>query len=158
MKVKKYTVFRVVFTALSVLIISFIFRNSLMNASVSTVQSTSVLDTILNFFKSIGIHLNITENFVRKCAHYVEFSVLAVTLFFMYQSYFFKLKSTVFTTLLTGFIVACIDEILQLFSYGRSAQFSDVLLDFSGVLITTAIISLVISMFINRRGREYKNE
>ncbi len=156
MKEPKYTIYRVVFTILSVSIISFIFRNSLMNAFDSTLQSTSVLDAILVFFENMGINLRVTENFVRKCAHFAEFSLLSISLFLMYHSYFLELKKTVISTFFTGLTVACVDEIIQMFSVGRSAQFSDVLLDFSGV-VTTAVLISIVYLIYNKRGREYKN-
>ena len=158
MKEQKYTIYRVVFTIVSVSIVSFIFRNSSMNAFDSTLQSTSVLDAILVFFENLGMNLLVTENFVRKCAHFVEFSLLSISLFLMYHSYFLKLKKTVISTLLTGLTVAGMDEIIQIFSDGRSAQFSDVLLDFSGVVTTALVISIVYLLYKNKRGREYKNE
>ena len=156
LKAQKNAIYRVVFTTLSVLIVIYIFRNSLVDASASTVQSTSMLEFIQNMFESIGMNLTLTENFVRKCAHFAEFSLLSVSLFLLYSSYFLTNKKTFAFTLLTGFAVASADETLQLFSYGRSAQFSDVLLDFSGVLFCAAIISLVILIYKSKRKRKVK--
>lgn len=152
MKAKKNLMLRVIFTSLSVLIISFIFGNSLLDASASTVHSTGVREFINSIISNFGFEFEFTENFVRKCAHFVEYFVLSLSLFFMYLSYLKKNTRILIATLLTGLVTACIDETIQLFSAGRSGQFSDVMLDFSAV-ITAACILYVVVLKFKKRGK-----
>lgn len=153
MKRRTNFVLRILFTILSVFIITFIFINSSLDASASTVQSSGVLDIIHEVLKKVGITLTLSENFVRKCAHFVEYFTLSVSLFFMYKTYFEKILHIGISTLSTGFVTACIDETIQLFSYGRSAQFSDVLLDFFAVM-TAFLVLYIITLIIKKKEKE----
>ena len=63
--------------------------------------------------------------------------------------YYSKTKQLIFSwtliffgNLLLAFLVAALDETLQLFT-GRSGQISDVLLDFSGALTAIVLVTLV---------------
>ena len=156
MKEKKNLILKVVFTSLSVLVISFIFGNSLLDASASTVQSTGVREFINSILSDFGFEFEFTENFVRKCAHLAEYFVLAVSLFITYVLYIKKHLSVLIATLSTGLVIACIDETIQLFSDGRSSQISDVILDFSAVLTVGCVLYIVIKNF-KKRGN-FENE
>lgn len=156
MKEKKNLILKVVFTSLSVLIVSFIFTNSLLDASASTVQSTGVREFINSILTDFGFKFEFTENFVRKCAHFAEYFVLAVSLFITYVLYIKKHLSVLIATLSTGLVIACIDETIQLFSDGRSSQISDVILDFSAVLTVGCVLYIVVKNF-KKRGN-FENE
>ena len=156
MKEKKNLILKVVFTSLSVLIVSFVFTNSLLDASASTVQSTGVREFINSVFSDFGFEFEFTENFVRKCAHFAEYFVLAVSLFITYVLYIKKHLSVLIATLSTGLAIACIDETIQLFSNGRSSQISDVILDFSAVLTVGCVLYIVIKNF--RKRGNFENE
>ena len=156
MKDKKNLICKVIFTLLSVSIISFIFINSSLDASESTVQSTGVREFVNLIIKTLGLSFQFTEHFVRKCAHFAEYFALSVSLFFMFISYLKKHTRILISTLLTGLLTACVDEIIQLFSSGRSAQFSDIMLDFSGVLIAACLLYIVILKFKKRSKFNYE--
>lgn len=49
----------------------------------------------------------------------------------------------VFIALLLAFLYACSDEYHQTFVVGRTGQFKDVLIDFSGAFIGVLIVSLI---------------
>ncbi len=152
MKDKKNLICRVIFTLLSILIISFIFGNSLLDASASTVHSTGVREFINSILGNIGFKFEFSENFVRKCAHFAEYFTLSVSTFFMFLSYLRKHKNTLLLTLSSGLITASVDETIQLFSKGRSAQISDVMLDFSAVLSAACILYIIVLKF-KKRGK-----
>ena len=133
--------------------IGFIFLNSALDAPTSSVHSSAVLEFINSMLAKIGTTITLTENFVRKCAHFVEYSLLGTLILFAMYSYDLKAKKSAFATLISGFSVAFIDECIQLFSQGRSAQFSDVMLDFSGVCFSVAIILFIYKLL--RKVRKY---
>ncbi|MDU2965720.1 MAG: VanZ family protein, partial [Veillonella sp.] len=54
-----------------------------------------------------------------------------------------------------GMLIACLDEFIQLFSPGRSSQFSDILIDTVGVVIGILVVKLV--YYIRYKRRTFKN-
>ncbi|MGN1030789.1 MAG: VanZ family protein [Butyricicoccaceae bacterium] len=112
------------FTAAAVLWTGFIFYHSLQSGEASAQASgrmLALLNTLLGW-----LPLTLTDHIVRKCAHFFEFSVLG---FLLYGSCADRRRIPLF-----GILIPCADELIQLFSDGRSSQLSDVLLDCSGVL------------------------
>ncbi len=142
---------RVILTVLTVSAIGFIFYNSSLNADDSTVQSTGVLEFINNLLSSLNIDIALGDKLVRKCAHFVEYFLLGTLLYFTVESYAEKFKYRIVVTCGVGFVTACIDEFIQLFSQGRSAQFSDVILDFIGVCTAVFILYLIFKCASKRK-------
>lgn len=152
MKDKKLVCLRVLLCALTAAMILFIFINSSLDAASSTVHSTGVREFINSLLHSLNIPIVFTEYFVRKCAHFAEYFVLGTLLFFTVKSFVSKLCSKIMLAPVLGLIVACVDETIQLFSAGRSGQFTDVLLDF-GAVITAFVIFLFVSIHRGNRKR-----
>lgn len=141
---------RVLLCVLTIAMISFIFINSSLDADSSTVHSTGVREFINSLLNSLNIPIVFSEYFVRKCAHFAEYFVLGTLLFYTIKSFISKLDLRIAVAPMCGLFVAIIDEIIQLFSAGRSGQFTDVLLDFSAV-ITAFIIFFIISFLRAKR-------
>ncbi|MBQ4129488.1 MAG: VanZ family protein [Ruminococcus sp.] len=159
MKNHKLLFTRVTLCVLTALMISFIFINSLFDAESSSAQSTGILEFVNSLLCSLNIKFEFTEHIIRKCAHFAEFFVLATLLFYTIKSFLSKVSLNVWLTLSSGLVVALIDETLQLFSTGRSSQFTDVLLDFSGVATATALFTLLTLLIKKRlRNKGNKNE
>ena len=79
---------------------------------------------------------------------------MGTLLFYAVKSYFLKLDARMILSPSFGLVVASIDETIQFFTEGRSAQFTDVLLDLSAV-ITAFLIFFIISFKIDKRkGRK----
>ncbi len=152
---KRLIATRVSLIVLSLLMISFIFANSSFDAEASSVQSFSVREFINTFLHSLNLNITLTDYFVRKCAHFIEYFVLGTLLFFTVKSFLSEFSIKVFTATVVGLAVAIVDEIIQLFSDGRSAQFSDVLLDFSGVFIAVCVLYFIIKQ---KKIRKYQIE
>ncbi len=131
--------------------ISFIFINSSFDAVSSSAQSLGVREFINSLFKSIHINITLTEHLVRKCAHFVEYFLLGIIFFYTVLSFVRHLDFKMIFALVFGLVVAAIDESIQLFSSGRSAQVSDVLLDFTGVLASVAVLSILTLIVKNIR-------
>ena len=97
------------------------------------------------------------QHIVRKCAHFTEYMVLGLMLRLCLESWFGrkvrKSRSLTIVGFCGGTIYACTDEFHQLLIEGRSGQWSDVLVDGSGVLLGVLIAALLIRR-INRRNAE----
>lgn len=115
-----------------------IFIMSNQPASISDSQSEGVIKVLL----SIGIDANsifgqLANFIVRKCAHFLEYMVLAILYFNVAKLYFDK-KIVIISTIVFVFVYACSDEFHQLFVPGREGAFRDVLIDTFGG--TTALL------------------
>ena len=100
--------------------------------------------------KSEEIENNINSFIVRKGAHMFLFCVLAI-LFFGSAYNGDNILKSVFIALLLAFLYACSDEYHQTFVVGRSGQFKDVLIDFSGAFIGVLIVSLIVNLNIFKK-------
>ena len=94
----------------------------------------------------LGFHGNIwtLNRIVRKLAHLTEFTILGSVLYTILRRYI--TYGTVIKTIGLGMLIASLDEFIQLFSPGRSSQFSDILIDTVGVVIGILVVKLVYYM------------
>lgn len=115
----------------AVLVTLFIFSGQ--NASESSNVSQGISDIVIEFLRSLfpALELNWVHHFIRKMAHFTLFAILGVGLCGSVEGI---IEKKFMCILLIGFLVACLDEMHQIFSAGRSASFGDVLLDESGVI------------------------
>ena len=150
---KNLIIKRVILKFLSAFAICFIFYNSSLNADDSTVQSRGVLEIINNLFSTLNIDISLSDKFVRKCAHFAEYFLLGTLLYFTVKSYTRKLQYEIYFALGIGFVTACIDETIQLFSEGRSGQISDVFLDFFGVCTAVFILYFIFKCASKRKTK-----
>ncbi|MBK6088051.1 VanZ family protein [Ruminococcus difficilis] len=158
MKEKKLTAARVILTLLTVAAIAAIFYNSSQDAVESTERSSPLTDWINGILAGFPIPFSVTENFIRKLAHFAEYSFLGALLSVTYYVHLRKIKTALIATLITGAVVATIDEIIQLFPAGRSCQVSDILLDCCGVAFAAAIVMLIIRAIKNKRRKKLSKE
>ena len=151
--------FRVIVFALTAGMIAFAFIHSAMPASESSKESNSVLAFLSALLSGLGIHRELTGLFVRKLAHFSEYTVIGTLLVSCAYSFdrarpYRYLAAVLFT----GLASALTDETIQQFSEGRAGQITDVWLDFSGVLTGTALMLLFFVLYIRikkrKRGRE----
>ena len=158
MKEKKLTAVRVILTLLTVAAIAAIFYNSSQDAIESTERSSQLTDWVNGILSGLPIPFSVTENFIRKLAHFAEYSFLGVLLSVTYYVHLRKIKAALIATLITGAVVATIDEIIQLFPAGRSCQVSDILLDCCGVAFAAAVVMLIIRAIENKRRKKLNEE
>lgn len=109
-----------------------IFIMSNQPATISDSQSIGVVKVL----SSIGINMNSVfgdfANFViRKCAHFLEYMVLAF-LFFNVLNLYFSIERVAVITIILVFVYACSDEMHQLFVLGREGAIRDVIIDTLG--------------------------
>lgn len=95
-----------------------------------------------------------TQHVVRKAAHFTEYMILGILLRLCLESWFGSRKLLPAAAWGAGTIYSGTDELHQLMTDGRSGQWTDVLLDSSGVLTGVVIASLVLWILIRRRTRK----
>jgi VanZ family protein len=120
-----------------------IFIMSNQPATVSDFQSMGVLE----LFSNIGININgvfgdLANFVIRKCAHFLEYMILALLAFNLLKLYF-NSKQVVIFTITFVFLYACSDEIHQLFVLGREGAIRDVIIDTCGGSVLVLIKSVV---------------
>ncbi len=148
MKDSKKLIFkRVIYTAITCIIICFIFIQSLLPGDISSAESSKVLAFLNAVADYIGLGQIFTHDFVRTFAHFTEFAFLGLFSFLTYKSYKIKRMSPIIITIITYPLVAIIDEIIQIFTVGRAFQFTDILIDISGG--TTGFLLCVIIVLIS---------
>lgn len=143
---------RILLTCITILFAGFIFFNSLLTAPQSSAVSSHVLEQIQNFLHSCNIPCTITEHMIRKAAHFTEFLLFGVLVFWTIRSYSPRPAGHLFTGLFLGLAVPVTDEFLQLFVDGRGSQVSDVLLDFGGFLTGSLLFLLIFGIHKHRKS------
>ena len=130
------------------LIFGFSNQNSEQSSGISRNVSKFIIN-IINKNESKEIKENkikTIEPIIRKIAHYTIYTIVGLLLMSLLFTYKIKLLDKYFYSQCIGILYALSDEIHQSFIPGRSAQFSDVLLDSFGVLT-----GILIVYFISRR-------
>lgn len=139
---KKYVYRKRIFLVLTVLIIVFIFSQSVMSHTASEQESGRVLTAVLSLLAGLGIEINpdALHIIVRKAAHFVEFAALGICTggYALNLGYLHERKYLALPAWLT-LAVAVSDEFIQGFS-GRVSMVSDVVLDYSGALFGLLIV------------------
>ncbi len=116
-----------------------IFCFSLDNGEQSTKKSEGLIIQITKLFIKKDLskekQQELIEKYsviVRKTAHFMIYFCLGFSVIILFQDFHaLTLKDVLYTTIVV-FIYACTDEIHQSFIPGRSAQFTDVLIDTLG--------------------------
>ena len=148
---------RVVFTAALIACIAFIFSNSMKVATASTVSSGRVLVLLQKVLRRLGLpgaaeHL--TMHFVRKLAHFCEYTLEGFLLMLCMRVYSRHPLRHISVPVLGGVLTALADETIQLYSPGRSSQVTDVWLDSIGVLagifVALVLLALCRQLFYHR--------
>ena len=91
------------------------------------------------------------QHFVRKTAHFTEYTLLGLLIRLCLASWFGKRKWLFPAAWGAGTLYAGTDELHQLLIDGRSGQWSDVLLDSGGVLTGALIAGLILAMTWKRQ-------
>lgn len=121
-----------------------IFVMSNQPAKVSDSQSIGVLDLFLKLGINInGVFGSLANFVVRKCAHFLEYMVLALLAFNVFKLYY-NIKKVYIITIVLVFLYACSDEIHQLFVLGREGAIRDVIIDTCGGSLLVLIRSVII--------------
>lgn len=127
--------------------LGFIWINSVMPGKVSGELSGYATKILKMFF---GDDFLLSEAIIRKLAHCFEFAVFGTTLsLFFYEKLDIRLPLVGFF----GLGAAVCDETIQLFSNGRSAQITDVWIDFTGFAAGTLLIFIFYALDKDKKGK-----
>ena len=146
-------VVKIIYFLYLLLILSFIFGNSLISREGSANQSGAIVDTINQMLQKINSPFLIKDIVVRKIAHFAEFFILGVSFF----SYWLidKKVSTIntFYSVFASCMVAMTDETIQIFS-NRGSMLLDVWLDFfsATLAIYTCYLIFILKNRINKNN------
>lgn len=132
-----------------------IFGFSSQNAEVSGGMSKKITQAVVKKFPNINKKEQTekekiekrTESVIRKIAHFSIYTLVGLFLMALMSTYDFKEINRIAISLIIGLIYASSDEIHQSFVPGRSAQITDVLLDFMGVSLGMLMIKLIVEIF-----------
>ena len=151
---------RVIFTTALIGCIAFIFSNSIKIAAASSMSSGRVLRWMQAVLRRLGhpaLAQRLTQHFVRKLAHFCEYTLEGFLLMLCMRVYSRHPLRHISVPLLGGVLTALADETIQLYSPGRSSQVTDVWLDSLGVLagILAALVLLALcGLLLNHRNKE----
>ncbi|MCD7805179.1 MAG: VanZ family protein [Oscillospiraceae bacterium] len=142
----------------AIVIITFaaLFIFSGQNGEESSKLSGVIVDFVMKIFKleTDAETVSTVTFIVRKLAHFTIFAILGASLYSFTRS--LLLKRPYISTLIIGLAAATLNELQQLTSVGRTASPRDVAIDFSGVVVGSAI-ALGIARLISHR-REIKKD
>ena len=157
---KKYLIWTIIVCVLAAAINAYIIMHSCLNASQSTEESGRVVAFLENIINTISPNTITPENegafstFVRKAfGHFGLFAIsgllspLAIYLVinpFKWSKHYLN----VIIGLSFGLLIATLTEIIQLNVEGRSGEFTDVLIDFSGYLVGALIVGLILFLIL----------
>ena len=127
-KETKIKLLKALYVLMIILFVVYIFSNSLESKSASSNKSNEIVQKINTTLEKIDSNIRITDFFVRKSAHFIEFFVLG-TLMFGYNTVCKKMhpKTQIYSVFLCC-LVAMSDETIQYFS-DRGSMLLDVWLD-----------------------------
>lgn len=154
-------VLRSVLALLILLNVLVIFNFSLQNASTSSQTSgrvtTLIAEWTVDDFDELDeidreAILSILHPRVRKLAHMAEFGSLGTLILLLSLTWKSRLWLQYVLSLLSVLCIACIDEVLQLFSNGRATQISDILTDLFGALLCTSLTLGILFLYRHIRN------
>jgi VanZ family protein len=137
--------------ALVVLVLLFIWGNSMLPADLSSVESgyfEQLLRPLLLSLQAALARLDIVvtlSHLVRKLAHFTEYMVLGLVMTALFvqpggRSRFWLAEGLCL-------VAALIDEGIQMFSEGRGPGLRDVAIDFSGATLGVILLTLALALY-----------
>ncbi len=157
---------RITLTALTAAMMLLIFFFSTETAERSDKTSGTISKTVISVIHPDYEHYQASkrkeiydtvQHAVRKAAHFTEYMILGLLLRLCLESWFGKRKWLAPGAWLIGTLYAGTDELHQILTDGRSGQWTDVLLDSSGVLTGVALALLILHV-VRSSGKERKPE
>lgn len=128
---------KVLWLLLLLLFTGFIFFNSSLPAETSYKASGLLAQWLDGFYSAVGDPMPVDrlEARLRKLAHLAEFCMLALIMVNTFISWRISNRVASGYILFLGLAAAVADEYIQLSVPGRTAQITDIVLDFCGVFI-----------------------
>ena len=165
---KKYLIWTIIICVLAVAINVFIIVHSCLNGAESTKASNGVVEIVENIVNTISPGTITAQNhdsfavFIRKAfGHFGLFAIsgilssLAIYFVFNPQKWS-KYYLLMIISLCFGLSMGFLTELIQLNVPGRSGEFKDVLIDFSGYLLGFLIILLILFLLIRKQNKKHQ--
>lgn len=133
---QKFFVRRWAYPALAVLVLAFIWGNSMLPGEVSGELSSGLMQYVGGLFAMFGKR---GEYVLRKCAHFSEYAALGFFLGGAFTAGGKRKWDRLVYCLLFGLTTACIDETIQIFSADRGSSLIDVWIDAAGCCTGIAV-------------------
>ena len=148
----KERVLKIASVILLILAVAFIWGNSMKEGSESLKDSGAVKGWMGQILSALGIDAEVSELFIRKAGHFLEYFALGLLACFTAWQYSIPYKPY----LSGGFclLIASADELIQSFVPGRNGNIVDVLIDFAGAVC--AILLVLLILFIKKRKKLQK--
>ncbi len=163
---KKYLIWTIIVTVLAVAINAYIIMHSCLDAIKSTEASNGVVQVAEDVVNTVSPGTVTPENhdsfasFIRKA--FGHFGLFVISGLFSSLAAFLWLNPmkwakqywVVLIGLSFGLTVAAITEVIQLNVPGRSGEFTDVLIDFSGYLLGALIVALILFLILRPKNKK----
>ena len=120
--------------------LAFIWGNSLTNGEDSGNLSGGIMEWINTFLRLDASGADIRHHFIRKGAHFTEFSCLGLLLTWLFGMMGEKKGHLFCMPLLFGMMAACMDETIQVFTPDRGPSPIDIWIDTCGVAAGITIL------------------
>ena len=142
------------YAGLSLLIIGFIFYNSLQNGPDSNAASGRVMQLLKPILDPWDrVPEDVFHRSVRKLAHFTEFCALGLSLSALAGCLVWKKPvMTWCAPALLALLVALTDELIQRFT-GRTSSLKDVAIDFAGALTGIVLVTVIRALYRRHRNR-----
>ena len=118
-----------VYTLLALLLLAFIWGNSMLPGEISGELSGGLMEYVGKLFSVFG---NRAEFVLRKCAHFSEYAALGFFLGGIFTAGGKRGLDRLSSCLLCGLLTACVDETIQIYAAGRGSSLIDVWIDTAG--------------------------
>lgn len=167
---KKYLIWTIIVCVLAVAINAYIIVHACLDAAESTKASQGVVEVAEEVVNTISPGTVTPENhdsfvvIIRKTfGHFGLFVISGIlsslaTYLSLNKNNWTKRYLLVIFSLVFGLGLAALTEVIQLNVPGRSGEFTDVLIDFSGYLVGTFIIGLILFLVIRHINKKNANK
>ena len=141
---------------LFVLIICFIWGNSLLSAETSSRISNAVSELLTSFFGNGEGESAIDNTSVRKLAHFVEFFFLGIVASLLLRLLINDTRVGIALSGLLCLFIPVMDETIQIFS-GRGPSLRDVWIDIGGYALGSLAVYLIVFIRAFLKKNNHKN-
>ena len=156
MKIKKIITF-ILIIAWIILVFYFSNQNREKSSEVSG-KVTEITAKTLNIQIEKQEQKSKLENKIRKLTHYGLYTIGGILILTHINLYNISLKKKILLTQIIGIVYALIDEFHQTLVEGRSAEFRDVLIDYSGILTGIIIVILIKKLILKIHKNKFNVE
>ena len=137
---------------LSLLVLSFIFGNSLQSRDESSAKSSGIAAFLRPLLDPFGrMPEDAFHHFVRKLAHFTEFAALGICLAGVAFNTLWTGKKRILLPILWSAMAAVTDETIQAFT-GRACMAKDMLLDTCGAVCGILFVFFAVQMWKKHRA------